>query len=89
MTQMSPLRRRMIEDMTIRNLSPTTQRAYVYAVQKFSRYFGRSPDRLEHEAVRGFRHGCLRKPRPVSRWGWLPTPRSMSCAASAMRSTCF
>lgn len=54
MTQMSPLRRRMIEDMTIRNMSPTTQRAYVYAVQKFSRYFGRSPDQLEHEAVRAY-----------------------------------
>ena len=53
-TQMSPLRRRMIEDITIRNMSPTTQRAYVYAVQKFSRYFGRSPDRLEHEAVRAY-----------------------------------
>ncbi len=29
MTEMSPLRRRMIEDMTVRNLSPATQRSYV------------------------------------------------------------
>ena len=37
MTQkMSPLRRRMIEDMTVRNLSPATQRSYISAVLKFS-----------------------------------------------------
>ena len=40
MAEMSPLRRRMIEDMTVRNLSPATQRSYVYAVAKFSRHFG-------------------------------------------------
>ena len=54
MTQISPLRRRMIEDMTVRNLSPATQRSYISAVSKFSRYFGRSPDKLELEDVRAF-----------------------------------
>jgi site-specific recombinase XerD len=54
MAEMSPLRRRMIEDMTVRNLSPATQRSYVYAVAKFSRHFGRSPDRLKLEDVRAF-----------------------------------
>ena len=54
MSEMSPLRRRMIEDMTIRNLSPATQRSYLHAVTKFSRYFGRSPDRLGLEDVRAF-----------------------------------
>jgi Site-specific recombinase XerD len=34
----------MIEDMTVRNLSPATQRSYLAAVSKLSRYFGRSPD---------------------------------------------
>src|ERR1700753_3151955 len=43
MTEISPLRRRMIEDMTVRNLSPATQRSYVHAVAKFGRFFGRSP----------------------------------------------
>ena len=39
MAEMSPLRRRMIEDMTVRNLSPVTQESYLNAVSKFSRYF--------------------------------------------------
>ena len=42
----SPLRRRMIDDMSLRNLSPATQRSYLHAVSKFSRYSGRSPERL-------------------------------------------
>jgi len=54
MTQMSPLRRRMIEDMTVRNLSPATQRCYISAVLKLSRYFGRSPEQLNLEDVRAF-----------------------------------
>ncbi len=54
MAKMSPLRRGMIEDMTVRNLSPATQRSYLYAVTKFSRYFRRSPDRLSVEDVRAF-----------------------------------
>ena len=52
MTTMSPLRRRMIEDMTIRNLSPATQQSYIHAVAKFSRYFGKSPERFGLEDVR-------------------------------------
>ena len=54
MAEMSPLRRRMVEDMTVRNLSPATQRSYLHAVAKFSRHFGRSPDRLGLEDVRAF-----------------------------------
>jgi integrase/recombinase XerD len=54
MAAMSPLRRRMVEDMTVRNLSPATQRSYLHAVAKFSRYCGRSPDRLDLEDVRAF-----------------------------------
>jgi integrase/recombinase XerD len=54
MAEISPLRRRMIEDMTIRNLSPATQQSYIYAVAKFSRHFGHSPDRLGLEDVRAY-----------------------------------
>jgi site-specific recombinase XerD len=44
----------MIEDMTVRNLSPATQRSYINAVRKFSRYFDRSPDRLDLDDIRSF-----------------------------------
>ena len=40
--------------MTVRNLSPATQQSYVYAVAKFSRFFGRSPDQLGVEEVRAY-----------------------------------
>ena len=50
----SPLRRRMIEDMTVRNLSPTTQASYIHAVKKFSLHFGQSPDRLGLKEVHSF-----------------------------------
>jgi hypothetical protein len=54
MAELSPLRRRMIEDMTVRNLSPATQRSYIHAVAKFSQYFGCSPDQLDLENVRAY-----------------------------------
>jgi Phage integrase, N-terminal SAM-like domain len=43
-----------IGDMTVRNLSPATQQSYLNAVSKFSRHFGRYPDRLGLEDVRAF-----------------------------------
>jgi len=54
MATISPLRRRMIEDMSIRNLCPATQESYIRAVAKFSVYFGRSPARLGLEEVRRY-----------------------------------
>jgi len=45
----------MIEDMTVRNLAPATQRAYIGAVKKLSQYFGgRSPDRLGRDDIHAF-----------------------------------
>ena len=50
----SPLRRRMIDDMSLRNLSPATQRSYIHAIKRFARFHGRSPDQLGLEDVRAF-----------------------------------
>ena len=61
MAEMSPLRRRMTEDMTIRNLSPATQQSYIHAVSKFSRHFGHSPERLGLEDVRAYQVHLISK----------------------------
>jgi site-specific recombinase XerD len=50
----SPLRRRMIEDMTIRKFAQKTQHDYVRRVKDFANYLKRSPDTAKPEDVRGF-----------------------------------
>jgi integrase/recombinase XerD len=66
MATTSPLRQRMIEDMTIRNLSRATQQSYIYAVRKFSRHFKSSPDRLGMEEVRAYQLHLIAKKRSWS-----------------------
>ena len=51
---MSPLRRRMIEDMTIRKLAPKTQQGYIRTIKDFAAFLGRSPDTASFEDVRRF-----------------------------------
>jgi integrase/recombinase XerD len=51
---MSPLRQRMIEDMTIRKLAPKTQHDYLQRVKNFAAYLGRSPDTASSEDVRRY-----------------------------------
>jgi len=50
----SPLRQRMIEDMTLRKLAPKTQAGYLRAVKNFTRFFRRSPDLASAEDLRAF-----------------------------------
>jgi hypothetical protein len=49
---MTPLPRRMIDDMQIRNLAPPTQTSYVQQVSLFARHFGQPPERLGREEIR-------------------------------------
>ena len=50
----SPLRQRMIDEMTMRRMSPKTQQGYIRAVKRFADFFGRSPDKATAEDIRRF-----------------------------------
>jgi integrase/recombinase XerD len=51
---MTALRQRMLDDMTLRNLSPATQESYLRAVAKLAGHFQQSPDTLTTEQVRQY-----------------------------------
>jgi integrase/recombinase XerD len=51
---MTPLRRRMIEDMQLRNFAPRTITVYVDCVARYARHFGRSPEHLGPDDVRAY-----------------------------------
>ena len=50
----SPLRQRMIDDMTARRFSERVQKAYVRHVRTFAAFLGRSPDTATSEDLRRF-----------------------------------
>ena len=51
---MTPLRKRMTEDMQVRNLSPHTQTSYLQQVSLFARHFHKSPEQLGPEEIRTY-----------------------------------
>jgi site-specific recombinase XerD len=50
----SPLRRRLIDDMNMRRFSPATQRNYIRDVGRFASFLGRAPDTATAEDLRRF-----------------------------------
>src|SRR6516164_5948243 len=61
----SPLRRRLIEDMTIRRLGPGTQHQYIRHVKSFADFVGRSPDKATPEDVRRYQLRLASSPMPI------------------------
>jgi site-specific recombinase XerD len=72
----SPLRQRMIEDMTIRHYGVKTQRDYVRCVRDFAVFLGRSPDLAEPEDLRRYQ-------LHLASLG--ATPSKMNASVSALR----
>ena len=74
---MTPLRQRMVEDMTVRNLAPTTQATYVHQVSMFARHFGSSPELLGPEQIRSYQVYLAMEKKLA--------PSSISTAVAALR----
>ncbi len=72
----SPLRRRMTADMTVRGFTASTQRGYLVAVENFTAFLGRSPDQASAEDLRRYR--LHMRPNGAS-------TASMNSAVSALR----
>ena len=75
-TAISPLRQRLIDDMTMRRFSRETQRNYIRDVGRFATFLGRSPDTATAEDVRRF--------QIEQRDAGVPTP-TMNSIVSALR----
>jgi integrase/recombinase XerD len=66
-TPISPLRRRMIEDMTVRQFVEKTRNDYIRHVSTFTAFLGRSPDTATGEDLRRFQlHQAETGVRPPS-----------------------
>lgn len=74
---MTPLRRRFIEDMQLRNFSEGTQRSYVHYVAGFALHYDRSPEHLDLDAIRQYQLHLLQE-RGLS-------AQSVNCFVSAAR----
>ena len=72
----SPLRRRMLEDMAMRGLREETQRDYIRFVRSFTAFLGRSPDTATAEDIRRFQ---------VHQAESGVQPPTLNCSVSALR----
>jgi integrase/recombinase XerD len=73
----TPLRRRMFEDMQIRNFSAETQRSYIHYIAEYASHFNMSPDKLGLDDVRAYRLYLLEE-RQLS-------PQSVNCFVAAAK----
>ena len=51
---MTPLRKRMVDDMTVRGLAENTMRLYLNSVSGLARYYKRSPEKISAQEVQNY-----------------------------------
>jgi len=51
---MTPLRKRMMEDMHLHGFAKGTQQAYANAISRLAKHFGKSPDKITEEELRQY-----------------------------------
>ena len=51
---MTPLRKKMVDDMQLRRLSPSTQRAYTDAVSGLARFYHKTPDKINTTQIQAY-----------------------------------
>jgi integrase/recombinase XerD len=91
----TPLRQRMIEDMTARKLCAATQRGHINSCKRFAAFLKRSPDTATCEDIRSFqlhlfdtgisicnRNRIMTGLRFLFR-GWISPKRSIDIAVAA------
>lgn len=74
---MTPLRRRMFEDMQLRNFSASTQRSYIHYIADFAKYYNLSPEKLGLDEIRNYQLYLVQE-RQLA-------PQSVNCFVSAVR----
>ena len=74
---MTQLRKRMVEDMQVRNFSVNTQKSYTYQIAQYARYFAKSPEELSPEDIRTYQVYLTNEKKL--------RPQSVCIAVSALR----
>ena len=84
----SPLRQRMIEDMSARKLNPHTQRIHISSCKRFAAYLKRSPDTATADEIRLFQLRGFLYPLSDDRY-WLFAVQSLDGVGAGLYGALF